>query len=142
LARISGIDLEAKKRIDMALIKIYGVGRSNVVGILKSANVEPSKRTKDLNEDELNRIAKILETFKVEGDLREEVYSNIKRLKEIGSYRGLRHIRNLPSRGQRTRVNARTRRGKRMTIGAIKKEIAEKMDKAKAAKTASPAGKK
>jgi small subunit ribosomal protein S13 len=125
----------------MALIKLYGVGRSNVVGVLKSASVDASKRTKDLSEDELNRIAKIIETLKVEGDLREEVYSNIKRLKEIGSYRGLRHIRNLPSRGQRTRVNARTKRGRRMTIGAIKKEIAEKMDKAKQAKAA-PAGKK
>lgn len=143
MARISGIDLNPAKRIDMSLIRIYGVGRNNVVGILKSARVESAKRTKDLTEDEFNRIQKILDTMRVEGDLREEVYSNVKRLKEIGTYRGLRHIRNLPVRGQRTRVNARTKRGKRMTIGAIKKEMAEKMEKAKAGKSApAPAAKK
>lgn len=142
MARISGIDLESKKRIDIALTKIYGIGRSNVVNVLKSANVEAAKRTKELSEDELNRIQKVIDTMKVEGDLREEVYNNIKRLKEIGSYRGLRHIRNLPVRGQRTRTNARTKRGKRMTIGAIKKEMAEKMAKAQAAKSGSTPAKK
>lgn len=143
MARISGIDLNAGKRIDMALIKIYGVGRNNVEDILKSARIEASSRTKDLNADELNRIQKVIDTMKVEGDLREEVYNNIKRLKEIGAYRGIRHIKNLPVRGQRTRVNARTKRGKRMTIGAIKKEMAEKIAKAKTEKGAgAPAAKK
>lgn len=143
MARISGIDLNAGKRIDMALIKIYGVGRNNVEDILKSARIEASSRTKDLNADELNRIQKVIDTMKVEGDLREEVYNNIKRLKEIGAYRGIRHIKNLPVRGQRTRVNARTKRGKRMTIGAIKKEMAEKIAKAKTEKGAgTPVAKK
>ncbi len=136
MPRVAGVDLKLNKRIDIALSYIYGIGRCNVVPILKSAQVPEDKRVKDLTEDEVNRIQKIIDTIRVEGDLRGEVYDNVKRLKEIGSYRGLRHIRNLPARGQRTRSNARTKRGKRMTIGAIKKELAEKMDKAKAAKGA------
>lgn len=135
LARVAGQELNREKRIDIALTHIYGVGRSNVVKILKSASIDASQRVKDLSEDDINKIQKVLDTVKVEGDLREEVYNNIKRLKEIGSYRGSRHIKNLPVHGQRTRVNARTKRGKRMTIGAIKKEMADKADKAKAAKS-------
>ena len=127
MSRIAGIDLDNNKRVDIALTKLYGVGRSNVVGILKKAGVEASKRVKDLIEDELNKIQKIIDTMKVEGDLRGEVHGNIASLKQIGSYRGSRHSHNLPSRGQRTRSNARTKRGKRVTIGAIKKEMAEKM---------------
>ncbi len=127
MVRIAGIDLNLSKRIDIALTKIYGIGRSNAQKILKSADVLAHKRTKDLNEEEVNRIQKIVDRIKVEGDLRREVVDNIKRLKEIGSYRGMRHSRNLPARGQRTRSNARTKRGKRVTIGAIKKEIAQKM---------------
>src|SRR3972149_1819674 len=111
-------------RVDIALTYIYGIGRKNVVSILKKAEVEGNKRVKSLSEDEQKRIQKVLEGYKLEGDLRAEVHGNIKRLKEIGSYRGSRHSKNLPVRGQRTRSNARTKRGKRVTIGAIKKEEA------------------
>jgi len=125
--RISGVNIPEEKRVDIALTYLYGIGRSNVVEVLKKANVDGSKRVKALSDDEQKRIQKVLEGYKIEGDLRAEVSANIKRLKEIGSYRGLRHTRNLPVRGQRTRSNARTKRGKRVTIGAIKKEIAAKM---------------
>lgn len=125
--RISGVTIPDEKRVDIALIYLYGVGRSNVYSVLKKANVDPSKRVKALSEDEQKTIQKVLEELKIEGDLRVEVSDNIKRLKEIGSYRGGRHSRNLPARGQRTRSNARTKRGKRVTIGAIKKEDAVKM---------------
>jgi len=125
--RIAGINIPEEKRIDIALSYLYGIGRSNVVDVLKKANVDASKRVKVLSEDEQKRIQKILETYKIEGDLRAEISTGIKRLKEIGSYRGLRHSKGLPVRGQRTRSNARTKRGKRVTIGAIKKEVAAKM---------------
>lgn len=125
--RISGTNLPDGKRVDIGLSYLYGIGRKNVVDILKKANVDPSIRVKALSEEEQKRIQKILEEHKIEGDLRVEVSGNIKRLKEIGSYRGLRHSKNLPSRGQRTKSNARTKRGKRVTIGAIKKEVATKM---------------
>lgn len=127
MVRIVSVDLDLNKRIDISLIKIYGIGRKNVVDILKQASVDGTKRTKTLTEEEVQRLQKVVEKYKVEGDLRQEVSANIKRLKEIGSYRGARHSRNLPVRGQRTRSNARTKRGKRMTIGAIKKEMAQKM---------------
>lgn len=125
--RISGVTIPDEKRIDIALTYLYGIGRGNVYEILKKAKVEPSKRVKALSEEEQKTIQKILEKYKIEGDLRVEVSDSIKRLKEIGSYRGMRHSRNLPVRGQRTRSNARTKRGKRVTIGAIKKEDAIKM---------------
>lgn len=125
--RISGFNIPDEKRVDIALTYLYGIGRSNVFGVLKEANIDASKRVKNLSEDEQKRIQKVLEGYKIEGDLRAEQMSNIKRLKEISSYRGLRHSRNLPVRGQRTRSNARTKRGKRVTIGAIKKEAAVKM---------------
>jgi small subunit ribosomal protein S13 len=125
--RISGITIPEEKRVDIALSYIYGVGRNNVKTILKASDVEGSKRVKTLTEEELKRIQKALEVIKIEGDLRAEVSENVKRLKQIGTYRGTRHAKNLPSRGQRTRSNARTKRGKRMTIGAIKKEMAVKM---------------
>lgn len=127
MARISGIEIPKEKRIDIALTYVYGIGRGNVKAILKAANIEPGVRTKDLTDDEINKIQKVIDTHKVEGDLKREIYDNIKRLKEIGSYRGMRHSRNLPVRGQNTRRNARTKRGKRVTIGAIKKEIAQTM---------------
>lgn len=127
MPRIAGIDLNNEKRVDIALTRLYGVGRKNVVGILKNAQVDPAKRVKELLEDELNRIQKALDSIKVEGDLRSDVHANITTLKQIGSYRGMRHSRNLPSRGQRTKSNARTKRGKRVTIGAIRKEMAEKL---------------
>ncbi|MEK7559096.1 MAG: 30S ribosomal protein S13 [Patescibacteria group bacterium] len=125
--RVSGINLPEEKRIDIALSYLYGIGRSNVVQILEKANIEASRRLKSLSEEEQRRIQKVLETYKIEGDLRAEVASNIKRLKEVGAYRGTRHSKSLPARGQRTRSNARTKRGKRVTIGAIKKEVAAKM---------------
>ena len=125
--RIAGINIPDEKRVDIALTYLYGIGRSNVVGILKKAEVDAATRVKALSEDQQKRIQKVLEALKVEGDLRAEVLGNIKRLKEIGAYRGIRHTRNLPVRGQRTRSNARTKRGKRVTIGAIKKEVAAKM---------------
>lgn len=125
--RIAGIQIPDEKRVDIALTYIYGIGRSNVKDVLKASDVEGSKRVKSLSEGELKRIQKALEEIKIEGDLRVQVSSDIKRLKEIASYRGLRHAKNLPVRGQRTRSNARTKRGKRVTIGAIKKEVAVKM---------------
>ncbi len=125
--RISGFNVPEGKRVDIALTYLYGIGRSNVKSVLQKADVDSSKRVKNLSEDEQKRIQKILEEYKIEGDLRAEVTGNIKRLKEIGSYRGIRHGKNLPVRGQRTRSNARTKRGKRVTIGAIKKEVAAKM---------------
>jgi len=126
--RIAGYNLQDLKRVDIALTYIYGIGRRNVVDILKKAEVDSAKRVKSLSEDEQKRIQKVLEGYRLEGDLRAEVNSNIKRLKEIVSYRGSRHSKNLPVRGQRTRSNARTKRGKRVTIGAIKKEEAVKTD--------------
>ena len=125
--RIAGVNIPDEKRIDIALSYIYGIGRNNVLGVLKKAGVKASKRTKTLSEEEQKKIQKVLEVFKLEGDLRAEVSANIKRLKEVGAYRGFRHSKNLPARGQRTRSNARNKRGKRVTIGAIKKEVAAKM---------------
>lgn len=125
--RVVGVNIPEQKRVDRALAYIYGIGPSNVMDVLKEAKIDASRRLKDLSEEEVIRIQKVLDTIKTEGDLRAEVVTNIKRLKEIGAYRGVRHTRNLPSRGQRTRSNARTKRGKRVTIGAIRKEVAEKM---------------
>jgi len=124
--RIAGYNLQDGKRIDIGLTYIYGIGRRNVVDILSKAEVDAAKRVNSLSEDEQKRIQKVLEGYKLEGDLRAEISSNIKRLKEVVSYRGSRHSKNLPVRGQRTRSNARTKRGKRVTIGAIKKEDAVK----------------
>lgn len=125
--RISGINLPDDKRVDIGLSYLYGVGRKNVVAILEKAKVAPSTRIKTLSEDEQKRIQKVLEEHKIEGDLKVEIQGNIKRLRELGTYRGIRHSKNLPVRGQRTKSNARTKRGKRLTIGAIKKEVATKM---------------
>lgn len=126
MARIAGIDLPENKRVDIGLTYIFGIGRANVVKVIKDAQVEEGKRIKDLTEEEINRIQKIVDKFKVEGDLRQDIEQNIKRLEEIGSYRGLRHRKGLPSRGQRTRSNARTKRGKRKTVGTIRKEVTAK----------------
>ena len=125
--RISGMNLPDEKRIDIGLTYLYGVGRKNVSLILTKAQIDPATRIKTLSEEEQKRLQKVLETYKLEGDLRVEIQGNIRRLKEIGSYRGTRHSKNLPARGQRTKSNARTKRGKRVTIGAIKKEVATKM---------------
>lgn len=123
MARIVGIDLPSEKRIEAALAYLYGVGRPLSAKILKEAGVSPDIRTKNLTEEQISKIHGMLEKKKlpVEGELRRIVSLNIKRLKEIGSYRGSRHFKNLPVRGQRTRTNARTKRGRRQTIGGMKK---------------------
>lgn len=131
MPRIAGIDLPQNKRTEIALTAIYGLGRDNVRAILKLANVDGNKRAKDLTADEAMRLQKAVETIPVEGALRKMVAENIKRLRQIGTYRGQRHAHRLPARGQRTRHNARTKRGKRMTVGALKKEEAAKLETAK-----------
>lgn len=134
--RIAGVNIPDDKRIDIALSYIYGIGRSNGVDVLEKAKVDAAKRTKTLTEEEVKRITDELSKYKLEGDLRTDIATNIRRLKETGAYRGIRHSRGLPVRGQRTRSNARTKRGKRVTIGAIKKEIMAKTDTAQKAKAA------
>ena len=127
MARIAGVDLPRNKRANIALTYIYGIGNARSARILDQANVEPTKKVQDLGEDEVNRIRQVIEAEGlVEGDLRKEVQMNIKRLIEIGSYRGYRHRRNLPVRGQRTHTNARTRKGPRKGTVAIKKKAAAK----------------
>src|SRR5687768_16149952 len=117
MARIAGVDLPRQKRVEIALTYIYGIGVSRAKKILAKATIEPSVRVKDLSEEEASRIAKIVDAEgSVEGDLRKDMSMNIKRLMEIGSYRGMRHRRNLPVRGQRTHTNARTRKGPRRAM--------------------------
>lgn len=117
MARIAGVDLPRDKRVEIGLTYIYGIGRSLSNQILRKAGIDPNKRVKDLSEAEVARLREIIDReYKVEGDLRREVQMNIKRLIEIGCYRGLRHRMNLPVRGQRTRTNARTKRGPRKTV--------------------------
>lgn len=123
MARIAGVDLPEDKRVDTGLTYIFGIGRSNVVKVIKDASVSADKRIKDLTDEEIGRIQKAVDKFKVEGDLRQDIERDIKRLEEIGSYRGLRHRKCLPARGQRTRSNARTKRGKRKTVGTVRKEV-------------------
>ena len=132
--RVLGVNIPDDKRIDISLTYLYGIGRNNVLDILKKSGIDGAKRAKALTEDEVKKITYALEGLKIEGDLRAEVNENLRRLKEIGSYRGMRHSRNLPSRGQRTRSNARTKRGKRVTIGAIKKEVVAKVEAAQKTK--------
>lgn len=131
MPRIAGIDLPENKRTEIALTYLYGIGRSNVCDIIKAASLDPNKRAKNLTSQEIARIVKVLERFNIEGNLRQQIRENIERLKRINSYRGSRHIAGLPSRGQRTRVNARTKRGRRMTVGAMKKEDLAKVEAAK-----------
>jgi small subunit ribosomal protein S13 len=122
MARIAGVDIPREKRVEISLTYIYGVGRSTSQRILKRTEINPDTRVKDLTEQEVSRIREVLEgNYMVEGDLRRELSMNIKRLMDIGTYRGLRHRRGLPVRGQRTRTNARTRKGPRRTVGARKK---------------------
>jgi small subunit ribosomal protein S13 len=127
MARIAGVDLPRNKRAHIALTYIYGIGNPRANRILDEANVDPMKKIQDLGEDEVNRIRTVIEAEGlVEGDLRKEVQMNIKRLIEIGSYRGYRHRRNLPVRGQRTHTNARTRKGPRKGTVAIKRQSTAK----------------
>lgn len=122
MARISGVDIPREKRVVISLTYIYGIGKATSQKILASTQIDESKRVRDLDEAELTRLRDFIDrNYLVEGDLRREVNMNIKRLIEIGCYRGLRHRRNLPARGQRTRTNARTRRGVRKTVAGKKK---------------------
>ncbi|HZT70256.1 MAG TPA: 30S ribosomal protein S13 [Terriglobia bacterium] len=127
MARIAGVDLPVRKRVEIGLTYIYGIGRARSLSILARAGVDPNKKVKDLTEEEVARIRQIIEEEGgVEGDLRKEVALNIRRLIEIGSYRGMRHRRNLPVRGQRTHTNARTRKGPRRGTIANKKKATAK----------------
>ncbi|OPX84403.1 MAG: 30S ribosomal protein S13 [Pelotomaculum sp. PtaB.Bin104] len=123
MARIAGVDLPRDKRVEIALTYIFGIGKPTSQKILEQTNVNPDTRVKNLTEEEVNRLREIIEkNHKVEGDLRREIALNIKRLIEIGSYRGLRHRRGMPVRGQRTKTNARTRKGARKTVGVRRKK--------------------
>jgi small subunit ribosomal protein S13 len=127
MARIAGIDIPREKRVEISLRYIYGIGPTNSREILTAVNVSPDTRVRNLTEEERNRIDRyVSDHYRVEGDLRREVQLNIKRLTDIGSYRGLRHRRGLPVHGQRTRTNARTKRGARKTVGGRKKAAAKK----------------
>jgi len=126
MARIAGVELPSQKRVEIGLTYIYGIGRNSSNRILEEAGVNPDTRVKNLTESEISAIQTIIQNnFRVEGELRRTVQGNIKRLIDIKSYRGVRHRRGLPVRGQRTRTNARTKRGKRKTVGTVKKEAKE-----------------
>ena len=127
MARISGVTIPTDKQVWVALTYVYGIGPKSSQDILAGAKVEPTVRVKDLTDAEIGRIQEIInEKYTVEGELQRIVVGNIKRLKDIGSYRGLRHKNNLPSRGQRTKTNARTRRGRKVTVGGTAKKVASK----------------
>lgn len=133
MARIAGIDIPKEKRVEIGLTYIYGVGRSLASRILKEVNIDPNIRIKDLTDEQVSKInSYIMREFKVEGESRRDITANIKRLMDIGSYRGLRHRRNLPVRGQRTHTNARTRKGPRKTVGVTRKAATTKMGGPKA----------
>jgi len=131
MARIAGVDLQDSWKIDFALTNIKGLGWASAKKVIKDVGVDSSKRVSALTADEINKISSELEKYTIEGDLARNVRGNIQRLQVIGSYRGVRHAKGLPVRGQRTRTNARTKRGKRKTVGAFKKEILGKMAVAK-----------
>lgn len=122
MARIAGVDLPREKRVEVGLTYVYGIGLSSSQKILKVAGINPDTRVKDLSDEDVNKIRKAMEGYKVEGDLRREIALNIKRLTEIGCYRGIRHRRGLPVRGQRTKTNARTRKGPRKLVSKSKKK--------------------
>ena len=123
MARIAGVDIPREKRVEVSLTYIFGIGLPTSQKVLAQANINPDTRVRDLTEEQVNRLREIVDRrYKVEGDLRREVALNIKRLIEIGSYRGLRHRRNLPVRGQRTKTNARQRRGPKKTVGIRRKK--------------------
>jgi len=123
MARIAGVDIPREKRVEVSLTYVFGIGLPTSQKILAQTNINPDTRVRDLTDDQVNRLREIIDRrYKVEGDLRREVALNIKRLQEIGSYRGLRHRRNLPARGQRTKTNARQRRGPKRTVGVRRKK--------------------
>ena len=122
MARIAGVDLPRDKRVEIGLTYIYGIGRTSATRILEAANVDPNTRVRDITDEEVKRISAVIdETQTVEGDLRREIAMNIKRLQEIGCYRGIRHRKGLPVRGQKTKTNARTRKGPKRTVANKKK---------------------
>ena len=122
MARIAGVDLPREKRFEIGLTYIYGIGRTSATRILEAANVDPNTRVRDITDEEVKRISAVIdETQTVEGDLRREIAMNIKRLQEIGCYRGIRHRKSLPVRGQKTKTNARTRKGPKRTVANKKK---------------------
>jgi small subunit ribosomal protein S13 len=127
MARLAGVELQDKWRVDFALTRLRGIGWSRAVEVLEKSKIDGSKRVKDLTQDDLSKITTELEAYPIEGDLIRQIRGNVQRLRDIGSYRGLRHARGLPVHGQRTRTNARTKRGKRKTVGAFKKEALTKM---------------
>lgn len=130
MARISGVELSENRKVLYSLPIIFGIGHSLAEKIIEEAGIPIDKRVKDLSEEEISKLQKEVEKYPIEGELRRSISQNIKRLEEIGAYRGLRHKKNLPAHGQRTRSNARTKRGKRQTVGAIKKEFKARQVKA------------
>jgi len=142
MVRLFGVIIPDTDKVLFGLTKLYGIGWINGAAALKKAGLTTDKRMKDLTEEQLKKLTAIIEKeYRVEGDLREEVSENIKRLKEIASYRGIRHMRGLPVDGQRTKSNARTKKGKKKTVGALKKEVWAKMEAGKTAAPAAPAKK-
>lgn len=142
MARLMGVVLPDDKRVEYALTLLYGIGPTSSKNLITKLKIGKEKRVKDLTEEELKQLTVMIEkTYVVEGDLREELNENVKRLKEIGSYRGLRHLKGLPVRGQRTRANARTKRGKRKTVGALRKEVWAKLEQGKTQADTKPAAK-
>ncbi len=142
MVRILGVNLQDNHRIEYALTMLYGIGWTQAGRICKQAGVAPHKKVSALTEEDLKKINAVLDAnYTVEGDLREEINENIKRLKEIVSYRGIRHMRGLPVHGQRTKSNARTKKGKRKTVGALKKEVWAKLEQGKTAASSAPAAK-
>ncbi len=131
MPRIVGVDLKDNWKVDYALTKIKGIGWSHAKKTIQELNIDSSKRISDLTPDQISQITTFLEKYETEGDLLRKLRNDIQRLKEIGSYRGMRHSRGLPARGQRTRSNARTKRGKRKTVGAFRKEALAKMTQTK-----------
>ncbi len=132
MPRIAGIDIPEQKKIFYSLQYVYGVGTKLAGDILNEARVDRDKRTRDLTADEVNKIQRVLDKYNVEGNLRRMINENVDRLRRVKAYRGLRHMAGLPARGQRTRSNARTKRGARRTVGSMTKEMAAKLDTAKA----------
>jgi len=136
--RIVGVEIPDNERAEIGLTRFFGIGRTNVKELAKKANIDLNTRIKDLSRDDISNLMKALETFKVEGDLKKEIRENIDRLKAIKSYRGIRHIVSLPVRGQRTKTNSRTRKGKKKTVGSLTKEAWAKIEtQQKAASTSS-----
>ncbi len=131
MARISGVELEDKLKVDYALTKIKGIGWALSTKILNSLKIDPSKRVSDLTSDDISKIVSKMDKHPIEGELMRKVREDISRLRATGSYKGMRHARGLPARGQRTKTNARTKRGKRKTVGAFKKEALSKMSQPK-----------